>query len=293
MAKGGHYQARILEEMLVHLDIENAKEISEQVLGFLANQGKKYKPDSKTDAAAFYSPLQLEQIANAIKKGELEVNVNKKNEVSLKGKKLNDIISGVNDLADICLFGRMVANDHTLMLEGAGLFSHALSTHSISNDIDFFSAVDETQQEEEQGAGHIGTLEFNSACYYRYIGLNLDLLEDAAHLAHFSPDERNQVIRTFLNACIMAVPTARKNSMFGHNPPAYILGLKRTGQPLSLINAFESPVKARQDGFITPSIEALETHWEKLRDLYGLEGTPVKLPPDNLDTLIGRLTPEA
>ena len=52
----------------------------------------------------------------------------------------------VKDAADIALFGRMVASDHSLTMEGAGLFSHALSTHKADNDIDFFSAVDDLQR---------------------------------------------------------------------------------------------------------------------------------------------------
>jgi CRISPR system Cascade subunit CasC len=35
----------------------------------------------------------------------------------------------------------MVANDHTLDVQGAAMFSHALSTHKASNDIDFFATL--------------------------------------------------------------------------------------------------------------------------------------------------------
>jgi len=42
------------------------------------------------------------------------------------------------DAADIALFGRMVASKYTVKLEGAAMFSHALSTHKVDNDIDFF-----------------------------------------------------------------------------------------------------------------------------------------------------------
>jgi CRISPR system Cascade subunit CasC len=95
----------------------------------------------------------------------------------LAGKAVKKLGGSVKDAADISIFGRMVADDHTLMLEGAGLFSHALSTHAVANEIDFFSAVDDNNISDE-GAGHIGTLEFNSACYYRYVGLNVDMLRD-------------------------------------------------------------------------------------------------------------------
>ena len=99
--------------------------------------------------------------------------------------------AALKDAADIAIFGRMVASDHSLTVEGAGLFSHALSTHKADNELDFFSAVDDLQSQEEAGAGITGTLEFTSATYYRYAALNLDLLADAAHLGALTrPNER-------------------------------------------------------------------------------------------------------
>lgn len=204
----------------------------------------------------------------------------------------------VKDAADIAIFGRMVADDHSLMVEGAGLFSHALSTHRATNEVEFFSAVDDTSGPGDEGAGHIGTLEYNSACYYRYAGLNLDLLRDVDHLGHFSDDELSEVVRAFLRATILAVPAARKNSMFGFNPPVYVLGLRRRGQPLSLVNAFERTVEPSSSGYIEPSIERLKRHRVALGATYGLEATvEAELPAVPLDELVETLsdgiTPEA
>lgn len=210
---------------------------------------------------------------------------------SLTKKAAKSLAVSVKDAADIALFGRMVADDHTLTVEGSGLFSHALSTHAVSNELDFFSAVDDAKiGSDDAGAGHIGTLEFNSACYYRYVGLNLDLLSDEAHLMHFTPEERKSVLNAFIRAAVLAVPRARKNSMFGFSPPAYILGLRRSGQPISMVNAFERPVTGSKDGYVDASINALKGHWSNLKGLYCLKtDTEAELPPDNLDALISKL----
>ena len=209
------------------------------------------------------------------------------------GKAAKALATAVKDAADIAIFGRMVADDHTLTLEGAGLFSHALSTHGVANELDFFSAVDDIRKAsddvEDAGAGHIGSLEYNSACYYRYVGLNLDLLRDAAHLGHFTKDELEKVVKAFIRAAVLAVPQARKNSMFGFNPPTYVLGLRRTGQPISLVNAFEKPVAATGEGYAQASELALKNHWAQIKKLYSLKADEAELPPDNLDDLIGRL----
>jgi len=207
----------------------------------------------------------------------------------LAEKAAKNMKNAVKDTADISLFGRMVADDHSLMLEGAANFSHPLSTHKVSSEIDFFSAVDEIMPEEEEGAGHIGTLEFNSACYYRYIGLNLDLLKDADHLSHFSDEEFNSVVSTFIKAAILAVPTARKNSMFGFNPPEFVLGLKRAGQPLSLANAFENPIRPK-NGYVVPSIEEMKKKFESLKNTFGIKTEKeVNIPELNINIFIDRL----
>jgi len=254
----------------------------------------------------FFSPQELDAVVSAVLKLKLDdllagLHSGDKKKSEKAAKELEKLFKGpakelaanVKDAADIAVFGRMVADDHTLTVEGAGLFSHALSTHAVSNELDFFSAVDDKKPSgDDAGAGHIGTIEFNSACYYRYVGLNLDLLADQAHLAHFTAAERNAAIRAFLKASVLAVPPARKNSMFGFNPPAFVLGLRRAGQPLSLINAFESPVRGA-DGFVAASKERLCQHWKELSASYGLTTeTRADLPPDTLDGLLGKLAPE-
>lgn len=201
-------------------------------------------------------------------------------------KRLKDT---VKDTGDIALFGRMVADDASLTVEGATLFSHALSTHQAASEVEFFSAVDDHADVAEQGAGagHIGTLEFNSACYYRYVGVNLNLLNDDEHLAHLSESERGSVLSTFVRSALLAVPAARKNSMFGFNPPAFVLGLRRHGHPLSLVNAFEKPIQARGDGYIDPSTKALLEHLDRLRATYGLEADfQESMPPANVDGFV-------
>lgn len=55
---------------------------------------------------------------------------------------------GLKDAADIALFGRMVANDPSIAVEGAAMFSHALSTHKAHNDLDFYTGGDDRQKED-------------------------------------------------------------------------------------------------------------------------------------------------
>jgi CRISPR system Cascade subunit CasC len=160
------------------------------------------------------------------------------------------------------------------------MFSHALSTHKADTDVDFFAAVDDLQKADEAGAGMTGTLEFNSACYYRYAALNLDLLFDADHLATLGQAERKQVVDTFLRTALLAVPGARKNSMNANTPPVFVLGVVKTqGQPIQLVNAFEKPVRSK-DGWVESSEAELKKHHEALKKTWGIKTVAESSIPD-------------
>lgn len=261
-----------------------ATEIAKQVGDYLAtlDAAAEKKGTLKVKTLMFLSPSELEAIAKAL------AEIVKKDS---KAKEFDKAVAkacksaALKDAADIALFGRMVASDHSLTVEGAGLFSHALSTHKAENDIDFFSAVDDLQPQEEAGAGMTGTLEFTSASYYRYVALNVDLLADSDHLGALSAKERQSVVHTFLHAAVLAVPGARKNSMNANTLPAYVLGLvKDKGQPIQLINAFEKPVFSK-NGLMEASIAALKEHHAQLKKIWGLKPVLEKAIPDtDLDT---------
>jgi CRISPR system Cascade subunit CasC len=266
-----------------------ATDIAKQIGDYLAtaDEAAAKKGELKVKTLMFLSPAEVEALAK-----ELAAIVKK----DPKSKDLEKAVAkacklaALKDAADIAIFGRMVASDHSLTLEGAGLFSHALSTHRADNDIDFFSAVDDLQEAGEAGAGMTGTLEFTSATYYRYAALNLNLLTDPTHLGELTSAERKEVVGTFVRAAILAVPSARKNSMNAHTLPCFVLGLvKDRGQPLQLINAFEKPV-ASSNGIADVSIAALKAHHEQLKQTWGIKPMLEKaIPETDLDTFCGEI----
>jgi CRISPR system Cascade subunit CasC len=200
--------------------------------------------------------------------------------------------SALRDAADIALFGRMVASDHSLMVEGSAMFSHALSTHQVSNEPEFFAAVDDLQSQDTAGAGMTGTLEFNSATYYRFSALNLDMLADDAHLGMMTPDERRGVVRTFLQATLQAVPKARRNSMNGDTLPRYVIAIVRDfGHPVQFINAFERPVRGL--GVYEESYKKLLEEEKEMNRLWALDKHQVErvsMPDVGVEELLDRVT---
>lgn len=178
------------------------------------------------------------------------------------------------DAADVALFGRMVAADHSLSVEGAAMFSHAISTNKVdANELDFFSAVDDLQPSDEAGAGMTGTLEFNSATYYRFVGLNLDMLFDKDHLHALTNEERRSVVGSFVQATLMAYPTARQNSMHATTLPGFVLGIVREqGHPIQLVNAFERPVRPfGPKGLFEVSVEEMLKEHGRINATWGLD----------------------
>jgi CRISPR system Cascade subunit CasC len=179
-----------------------------------------------------------------------------------------------NDAADIALFGRMVANDDSLNVEAAALFAHALSTHTVENDFDFFSAVDEAKPADAAfGAAITDNLEANSACYYRFAALNVAHLADSDNnLAAVPAEALRDVVDIFLRATLMALPSARKATMNGDTLPEVVLGVvKADGHPVQLVNAFEEPVRAgRPGGFVAESGERMLRKHKRLVEGYSL-----------------------
>lgn len=247
----------------------DSEEGAKKIIDALVNLDPKSTDKVKSKTLYFMSPLELEALAKAyadtkdVKKALKAVNAG-----SLK------------DAADIAIFGRMVANDHSLTVEAASMFSHALSTHKVDNEIDFFSAVDDLQPREESGAGMTSTLEFNSATYYRFAALSLDMLADSDHLGCLTRQERQNVVRTFVEATIKAIPGARKNTMNGNTLPVYVFGVVRDkGHPIQLVNAFENPVRP-SSGYAAKSVELLKSEYAKLNETWGMEAVFEKAIPE-------------
>ncbi len=261
--------------------VEVSKEIGDH-LATLDKAAEKKGGDPKVKTLMFLSPAEIDaiakELANILKKKAPTEKLEWQKATAKACKS-----AGLKDAADIAIFGRMVASDHSLTVEGAGLFSHALSTHRADNDIDFFSAVDDLQPAEEAGAGMTGTLEFTSATYYRYVGLNLGLLSDEAHLKALTSGERKEVVESFLRASILAVPNARKNSMNANTLPGYVLAIVKESQPLQLVNAFENPVRAR-NGIMEASIASLKDHYKQLKQTWSISpALEVAIPDKPLD----------
>jgi CRISPR system Cascade subunit CasC len=261
----------IIEALKLKLGKEDpdATNLGQEIAAALATKDK----EDRVKTLLFSTPLEIEAFAAAY------VNATSP---SARKKAIEGLIGkSPLDAADIAIFGRMVASDYTARLEGAAMFSHALSVHKVDNEIDFFSAVDDSPDaKNDPGAAHTSTLEFNSATYYRFAALNLDMLADEVHLKALSQDERRSVVRTFVESTIKAIPGARKNTMNGNTLPIYVLAVVRAkGHPIQLVNAFENPIRPNQ-GYGTRAVELLKAEYARLKEIWGVEAAFEKAVPE-------------
>lgn len=202
--------------------------------------------DNKAKALFFLGKSQRDALAKAAIDGEKDK------------KKLQEILSS-NPAIDIALFGRMVADDQNLNEDASAQVAHAISTHQVSNEYDFFTAVDDISKEESQGAGMLGTVEYNSSTLYRYANVAAHELLNQLE----SVEDTVGAIRLFVEAFAKSLPTGKVNTFANQTLPQAILVTIRDDRPVNLVSAFEEPVRSN-DGYVEKSIKKLLKEEEKV-----------------------------
>ena len=168
---------------------------------------------------------------------------------------------------DLALFGRMVAELPGKNIDAASQVAHAFSTNRMSMELDYYTAIDDFMPEDTTGADMIGTVGFNSGCFYRYSNVDTGQLsrnlQDDVDLTH-------KALEAFISASVKAVPTGKQNSMAAHNPPSCVFVVVRQSSLWNLANAFLNPVAPSREGDLAiRSIKALDSYWGKLAKMYG------------------------
>lgn len=160
---------------------------------------------------------------------------------------------------DMALFGRMVADDPSLKYNAAAQVAHSISTHAVKNEYDYFTAVDDCQTD-STGAGHLGTVEYNSSTLYRYATVNV--LELAEQLG---AEQAAETVRAFGEAFLFSMPTGRQNSFANRTLPDAVYVTLREDQPVNLCGAFERAVsRGEQGGYAEASKAALAQYAQQV-----------------------------
>lgn len=286
ISKRTHYLADEVTKLLVAQHGKSAEEARLLAMELSATYTKpdKKKPEQSA-VLIFISEEEIAAIADQLAERWEELT----GDAKTREKVIKEVVAAMvkqynNRVAapDIALFGRMLADEPKLNLEAACQVAHALSTHRVSMEMDYFTAVDDVREaNEETGAGHINTLGFNSSCFYRYARIDWRQL-----VKNLNQDQElaRRAVEAFLRASLVAVPSGKQNSTAPLNPPSFLLAVVRSdGMGWNLANAFEKPVSAgRNSSLVAESIAALDTYWGKLETVYG-SNTLLRVAAVNVD----------
>ena len=237
--------AELVKEQILVLDPEQKKADK------MAKEALKYvgiKSDDKkgTDALIFISSAQAKALAELVVGG------------CTKDEEYEEALIE-NPSADMVLFGRMVAQKASLNYDAAAQVAHSISTHAVQNEYDYFTAVDDCQVEDNAGAGHLGTVEYNSSTLYRYATVNV--MELAGRLGAAQAAE---TVRAFGEAFLFSMPTGKQNTFANRTLPDAIYVTLREDQPVNLCGAFERAVPRSAQGYAAPSKAALVQYAQQM-----------------------------
>lgn len=235
----------VANEIRIISDIEEPELLAEKILN---NAGLKVKSvDKGNDALFFMSYAQAKALAVLV----IEDNETTSDKPS---KEVKEKIAGAlrnNPGIDVALFGRMVAQDPSLNTDACSQVAHSISTHKVSNEYDYFTAVDDFAPEDNAGAAHIGTVEFNSATLYRYATVNVKELQGQLN------DDTVATVLEFIRAFACSLPTGKQNTFANRTLPDVLLVSIRADQPVNLVGAFEKPVISSDEGYVYASVQRL------------------------------------
>lgn len=238
----------VKEQILVLVSDADADKLAKKAL---ENAGIKFdekskKDDTVTKALFFMSTAQAKALA------ELAV------EGSADKKQYRDALKAAPSM-DMALFGRMVADDPSLNYDAAAQVAHSISTHAVQNEYDYFTAVDDCQAEDNAGAGHLGTVEYNSSTLYRYATVNV--MELAGQLG---AEQAAETVRAFGEAFLFSMPTGKQNTFANRTLPDAVYVTLREDQPVNLCGAFERAVPRSAQGYAAPSKAALAQYAQQM-----------------------------
>ncbi|HEY3322254.1 MAG TPA: type I-E CRISPR-associated protein Cas7/Cse4/CasC [Planctomycetota bacterium] len=173
---------------------------------------------------------------------------------TLKMPRFWDALRGnvTTTVPDIALFGRMTTSDAFQNVEACMEVAHAISTHKVDPEVDYFTAMDDRPTPGQTGSAHIGENQFNSATYYKYFSLDWDAFVQA--LGGPEPDEESKklagdTVAAFIRALAQETPSGKRKGHAHNNlPDAILVEVKKRKIPTNYANAFLKPAVPGRDG---------------------------------------------
>ena len=258
------------------LTLQSIPETQAEIAAKLALEvlGAKFEGDKiESKTILFLGRTEIEAVANIlIKNWEAIAPGLAGDKPALPGKDPNipkvieKLLAEKNKPGDVALFGRMMASLPTVNVDASVQMAHAISVNTLQQEFDFFTAVDDLGAGDDQGADHIGETGYNSSTYYRFAVVDTKQLEKNLG----TKEQVAEIVQAFAEAFVKAIPTGHQNSFAAHSLPALVMAVVRKGQPVSLVDAFEDPIRPiGSSSLLEKAVASLDSHWADMIKMYG------------------------
>lgn len=182
--------------------------------------------------------------------------------------KNDQVLRHTDTAVDIAMFGRMLADNPAYNREAAVQVAHAITTHKVMVEDDYYTAVDDLKKPaEDAGAGFVGEAGFGAGAFYLYCCIDRDLL--TRNLAG-DAELTGAAIAALLEAAATVSPKGKQASFASRARASYAMVEKGQATPRTLAAAFTKPIGGPAD-LIAQSIERLERLRADFARAYGEE----------------------
>ncbi len=221
------------------LAADTARTVAREIAGIF---GKVKKEDDKhptyTEQLAFISPeerIAALELAEARASGA---------DTSEAAKLAGMVLKAKDTAADIAMFGRMLADNPEFNREAAVSVAHAVTTHRVVVEDDYYTAVDDLKRpSEDAGAGFVGEAGFGSGVFYLYLVIDRALLID--NLGG-DRDLAGKSVAALATAAATVGPRGKSASFASFARTSFMLAERGNGAPRTLAAAFVEPVDRQQ-----------------------------------------------
>jgi CRISPR system Cascade subunit CasC len=165
-----------------------------------------------------------------------------------------EVLTFHDTAADIAMFGRMLADNADFNREAAVQVAHAYTTHRVTVEDDFYTAVDDLKTKaEDAGAGFVGELGFGSGLFYLYVCIDTDLL-----VTNLGGNDgiAKSAVAALTEALATVSPSGKQASFASRARAEYVLVEVGSQQPRTLGSAFAKPVNGAD--LVAASVAKLE-----------------------------------
>lgn len=272
-----------LDEAAVDTIVVRAQEIGRESGRDIAKSEEEGDPE--TAQLIFLSDQEVSVLARKL--ADLYIERGEAAFVKLKVEEMTKALGkSVPQSVDIAMFGRMTTSAAFEDVQATVQVAHAISTHKVEQEFDYYTAVDDISG--ETGAGFIGDTAFTSATFYKYLSVHWEgLIKNLAG----DTDIAMQAVGALIRAAVTVSPTGKQNSFAAHNLPDFVLvEVRERNVPISYANAFLKPVwTGGSPSLMDASVEALKSYMESLNGAYGIPaerawfGTGAWAPPDAMN----------